>query len=126
MYSPPPLTPNVVFWVEIIGTKKCELKIDELKLLEFLAQNEFGRCSERGKTFIARKVDGCICRVSTEQVRDFVFNYVRDLPKRITFSFENRDLQELLIKKPSLFSRTRLRWLAWLNESSHKVGGSNV
>lgn len=124
MYSPPPIMQNVVFWVETIGAKKAELKIDELKLLEFLAQNGFGRFSERGKTFIARRYEGCICRVSTEQVRDFVFNYVRDLPNRITFSFENRDLQELLIKKPSVLSRTRLNWLDWLE--SHEVGGSNV
>lgn len=105
---------NVVFWRESsLKNGKPILSIDEIELLNFLQENGFGRHSrsEFGETLIACQVNGSISQVSIEQVRDFVWDYVSNLEDEITVSFKKKDLQLLLIKKPSLFSWTRLCWL---------------
>lgn len=116
-----------IFWHEITVGKRRIICIDELKLLDFLQENGFGRYENHKarNTSIFRKLNGEITQVSSEKVRDFVLSYVETLPNHVTFSCSRNELKELLIKKPSLFSRARLRCLHWLNEPQ-KNGGSHV
>lgn len=106
-----------IFWYETTVAKKRRLCIDEVKLLDFLQKNGFGRWQRYKKkgafeTCIARKINGSICPVSTLEVRDFVFEYVDSL--------ENRNaLKNVIIKSPALFSKSRLNWLKPLQGGSH-------
>ncbi len=106
---------NVVFWRESsMKNGKLILSIDELELLNFLHENGFGRDFDYyGQSSIAynNPKTGCISTVSTEQIRDFVWAYICNLEGKITDSFDKKDLQLLLIKKPSLFSKNKLSWL---------------
>ncbi len=111
---PPANVVNVVFWRESsLKNGKPILSIDEVELLNFLQENGFGRHSwgEFGETFIARQANGSISRVSIEQVRDFVRDYVSNLEDEIAVSFKKKDLQQLLINKTSFFSKNKLSWL---------------
>lgn len=118
---------QTVFWYETLVAKKRRICIDESKLLDFLQESGFGRYENHKSrnTSIFRKLNGEITQVSSEKVRDFVLDYVDTLPAYVTFSFSRNDLKNLLIKKPALFSRSRLRCLQWLSEPQ-KNGGSHV
>lgn len=113
-----------IFWYETTVAKKRRLCIDEVKLLDFLQKNGFGRWQRYKKkgtfeTCIARKINGSICPVSTLEVRDFVFDYVDSLENRFAFAFEKSDLKNVIIKSPALFSKSRLNWLKPLQGESH-------
>jgi len=111
---------NVVFWRECLKRSKPTLLIDELKLLEFLQENGFGRYSDNGYTFIGRKLNNRTYHSYPLQVRDFVYDYVCNLPDEISESFFKDDLKLLLIKSRSLFSQSRLNWLARLDDTSQE------
>ena len=117
------ITCHLCFWSESVKKGKPILQIDELQLLHFLQYNGFGRVFHRYEQSIIayhNRMNGRIFRVSSEQVCDFVWDYVSNLEDEIADSFDKKELQLLLIKKPSLFSRSRLKWLARLDDTSQE------
>jgi hypothetical protein len=118
---------DVVFWHESVKSDKPVLSIDVLGLLNFFQQNGFGRYWLKDSTgqdvqsVFVRVNNQIVSEVSVEQMRDFVYDHVRNLSDAITESFTKDDLKLLLVRQTGThFCESRLKWLDALNLIFHK------
>jgi len=88
----------IKFWIEEESNNTVTIKIDIELLLSFLEQQGFGKMYLGNSSTFLRIDKNIISQVTAEQIKDYVFKWLKDTPITLTKKSINKQLRSTLIR----------------------------